>query len=585
MEAEAPDLKSFIQQEFQKQSLLLLGLSDDVKALFVDFSALYHPLQGGSRWPSEGLPASPGPKPHSTRVEEKVMAPDQEEQHPDDVRMSGHRLNRGSVQSTGSMQSAGGQVRAASVSHTRTTSHNHHWDHNIQLQFAEKKNKDQAKIQDPTVEGSSNSLKYTSCFMVKGQQFVASNAFNYTILFLILLNLVLLGIEVDLASGMPYGESPAWFAEINLLVVGIFCFEVIAKIFFFGIRHFFCGREPWWNIFDFMVVLLSVLEVLIEFFIQITTSEMDTSNLRVMRFVRVARTLRGVRVIRLLRYIGSLRTIMFSIVSTLGSLFWTLILLLMLWYCFSVIITQSVADYCRLNFLLDNNDTCPLELTRHWSSVAESMLTLFLAITGGLSWSDALFPLRSVGFTPFISLCVYIVITVFAVLNVVTGVFCNTAIESAGADREIAIMKQMKKQDQQMETLREIFEEIDIDCSSQINLAELKDALRSAKLRTFMNSLGISTEDVWTLFMTVDTDGSGEISLDEFVHGCMQLQGPAKGLQVARMSYENTVMRAEMKKIREDVLHFQTEMIRASQTRGRPLSIQTGSPTSPMISG
>eukprot|EP00913_Durusdinium_trenchii_P020362 g19128.t1 len=77
MEAEAPDLKSFIQQEFQKQSLLLLGLSDDVKALFVDFSALYHPLQGGSRWPSEGLPASPGPKPHSTRVEEKVMAPDQ----------------------------------------------------------------------------------------------------------------------------------------------------------------------------------------------------------------------------------------------------------------------------------------------------------------------------------------------------------------------------------------------------------------------------------------------------------------------------------------------------------------------------
>ncbi|CAK9033402.1 unnamed protein product [Durusdinium trenchii] len=309
-----------------------------------------------------------------------------------------------------------------------------------------------------------------------------------------------------------------------------------------------------------------------------------------MRFVRVARTLRGVRVIRLLRYIGSLRTIvarwsirwlsgrsgvvflslMFSIVSTLGSLFWTLILLLMLWYCFSaawsmhrvsaVIITQSVADYCRLNFLLDNNDT-------HWSSVAESMLTLFLAITGpvptrrsrgGLSWSDALFPLRSVGFTPFISLCVYIVITVFAVLNVVTGVFCNTAIESAGADREIAIMKQMKKLDQQMETLREIFEEIDIDCSSQINLAELKDALRSAKLRTFMNSLGISTEDVWTLFMTVDTDGSGEISLDEFVHGCMQLQGPAKGLQVARMSYENTVMRAEMKKIREDVLHFQT---------------------------
>ena len=38
----------------------------------------------------------------------------------------------------------------------------------------------------------------------------------------------------------------------------------------------------------------------------------------------------------------------FSIVSTLGSLFWTLVLLVMLFYCFSVIITQSVSDHCRL---------------------------------------------------------------------------------------------------------------------------------------------------------------------------------------------------------------------------------------------
>ena len=35
-------------------------------------------------------------------------------------------------------------------------------------------------------------------------------------------------------------------------------------------------------------------------------------------------------------------------------------------------------------------------------------------------------------------------------------------------------------------------------------MGELKDALKSHKLRTFMNSLGISTEDVWTLFMCLD---------------------------------------------------------------------------------
>lgn len=35
--------------------------------------------------------------------------------------------------------------------------------------------------------------------------------------------------------------------------------------------------------------------------------------------------------------------------------------------------------------------------------------------------------------------------------EVVTGVFCNTAIESAQSDKDIAIMKQMRKHDAQVQ--------------------------------------------------------------------------------------------------------------------------------------
>lgn len=47
-----------------------------------------------------------------------------------------------------------------------------------------------------------------------------------------------------------------------------------------------------------------------------------------------------------------------------------------------------------------------------------------------------------------------------------------------------------------------------------------------------MESLGISTDDVWTLFMLIDNDDSGMVDIEEFVSGCMQLRGPAKSLQV-----------------------------------------------------
>lgn len=39
--------------------------------------------------------------------------------------------------------------------------------------------------------------------------------------------------------------------------------------------------------------------------------------------------------------------------------------------------------------------------------------------------------------------------------------------------------------------------------------------------------------------MLLDADKNGRIDLDEFVSGCMQLHGPAKSLQLAKMSMEN----------------------------------------------
>ncbi|CAE7391511.1 unnamed protein product, partial [Symbiodinium sp. CCMP2456] len=185
-------------------------------------------------------------------------------------------------------------------------------------------------------------------------------------------------------------------------------------------------------------------------------------------------------------YIGALRTIVFSIISTLGSVFWTSLLLVVLFYLFGVLIAQIVTDHCRhVKFQpvpLDcaNEDTEEVfgKLLTYWSSVMctwkrkskidfldfflKPPFLLLMAITGGLSWNDALMPLRSISEIAVTGLILYIVITVLAVLNVVTGVFCNMAIESARADKDIAIMQQIHKHEAQVDSLREIFHEIDL---------------------------------------------------------------------------------------------------------------------------
>jgi len=381
---------------------------------------------------------------------------------------------------------------------------------------------------------------------------VHSASFTYAITFLILVNMVILGIEVDVASTLPPYQEPRWFGLINLTIVVIFVAELVLKFVAYGCRGFIHGPERWWNLFDVIIIGTSVMETIMEFVtIWMAAMQMDSSHLRVMRFARIARALRGVRAVRFLRFVSALRTLVFSILSTMWSLIWTLVLLILLFYCFAVILTQLVTDHCRYNE--GGVVNCSPDLMRFWKSVAESMLTLFVSISGGLSWSEALHPLREVSGIAFLCMMVYIVLTVLAILNVVTGVFCNNAIESARADKDIAIMKQMQKHAKQLKSLRGVFKEIDNDQSNLVSLQELKDALKSKKLASFLESMDISTQDIWTLFMVMDSDGSGDVTLEEFVTGCMQLQGPAQSIQLARMRHENLKTRGEILRVGTDI--------------------------------
>ncbi|CAE7244991.1 scn4ab [Symbiodinium sp. CCMP2592] len=409
----------------------------------------------------------------------------------------------------------------------------------------------------------------TGALRALGQAVVTSSIFTGTITFLIFLNVVLLGVEVDMSANLGQDEVPLWFGTVNAIIVLIFVLEVFLKCLAYGLYEFWCGDDSKWNIFDSCIIAVSVVETLIDIWAQMMAHSMATStHLRLMRSLRLARALRGVRVVRLFRYVSALRTLVLCIVSTMASLVWTLVLLVLIFYTFGVILTQLVTDHCRDAAVLDSGGDlnavpiCDASLARYWQSVPHSMLTLFMSISGGVSWEDALRPLEAVSPLAVGLMVCYIVLTVLAVLNVVTGVFCNTAIESAHADKDVAAIKQIHKQAAQVQSLQNIFREMDTENCNVVSLQEFEEAMSQQKMASFLQSMGISTEDVWTLFMIMDADRSGLIDLEEFVSGCMKLCGPAKSLQFAMMSYENKLTRQAIKH-----LNVETADIRCSLAR------------------
>lgn len=90
--------------------------------------------------------------------------------------------------------------------------------------------------------------------------------------------------------------------------------------------------------------------------------------------------------------------------------------------------------------------------------------------------------------------------------------------------------------------------------------AQVQEAMSAHKLSSFLQSMGIDTEDVMTLFQIIDSDGSGFIDVDEFVTGCMRLHGPAKSLDVAKMGFENQITKEAIKDV-DDTLQIMKEQL------------------------
>merc|ERR1712216_234828 len=131
-----------------------------------------------------------------------------------------------------------------------------------------------------------------------------------------------------------------------------------------------------------------------------------------------------------------------------------------------------------------------------------------------------------------------IAFTIFAVLNVITGVFCQNAIESAQNDKETATMELLAKKDAFIQSIKALFSDIDKDHSGQISLPELEEHLDDAKFVAYFTSLGIDINDSWTLFKLLDTTEKGSLDVETFVSGCLHLKGPAKAIHIASLEYE-----------------------------------------------
>ena len=208
-------------------------------------------------------------------------------------------------------------------------------------------------------------------------------------------------LDLGLATSPWLGERTGWLlAALDVCCLGLFVLEIFMKLVVRRLSFFRSG----WNVFDFLVVGLSLLP--------------GSGPLSILRALRI------LRVLRLFAKLPRLRLIVESVLQALPSIGWICALLFMLFYIFAVLTTSLFGK----------------EFYEWFGSIGASMYTLFQVLTLE-SWSMGIvrpvmkyFPHAYLLFIPFILATSFIVMNVF--VGIIVGAMSEVAAEEKNRETE-----------------------------------------------------------------------------------------------------------------------------------------------------
>uniref|UniRef100_A0A3B3YRK9 Sodium channel protein n=1 Tax=Poecilia mexicana TaxID=48701 RepID=A0A3B3YRK9_9TELE len=197
--------------------------------------------------------------------------------------------------------------------------------------------------------------------------FVTQQIFDIAIMVLIWLNMVTMMVEVE-------GQSEEWeknLKYINIVFIIIFSGECLLKMI--ALRQYFFING--WNIFDFIVVILSIVGIFLANVIE--KYFVSPTLFRVIRLARIG------RVLRLIKSAKGIRTLLFALMMSLPALFNIGLLLFLVMFIYAIFGMSNFA-YVKKEKGIDD--------LFNFETFGNSMICLFQITTSG-GWDLLLAPI------------------------------------------------------------------------------------------------------------------------------------------------------------------------------------------------
>jgi len=254
------------------------------------------------------------------------------------------------------------------------------------------------------------------------------------------------------------------------------------------------------------------------------------SNPTMMRVVRLVRIVRILKMVRTVQNLDSLYLLIKSIQASLGALFWSFVLLLVIQVAVGMFFNQMLRRYIDDS----SKDMESRQLVfSYWGTFTRTMITMFEITLA--NWSPSCRVLiehvsEAYGIVYILYRCMFC----FAVLRVISAVFITETNRVVSGDDDLAIRKTRRTQARHLQRLRDFFEEVDMDHNGTLEWDEFQRVLSDPLVAQWLRTLEIDPSDLEELFGLLD-DGDGQISMEEFIRGANKMKGSAKAMDMVNL--------------------------------------------------
>lgn len=324
----------------------------------------------------------------------------------------------------------------------------------------------------------------------------------------IVLNAVLFGWDSDMRSGL--------WAPIEHVILIIFGAEQAIRMARYGLSYF----SSLGNLFDLFIVLCGATDLWVMPLISVLSGQ-KSSKSSILQVMQLLRLLRIARLIRIVKIIPPLYSLAVGIGEALQGMFWVLIFLFMLLYACAILTARCLG---MSEGEMSDEGSKAEEVRVMFDGVMPSMFVLFESIT---CWS-------LMGFTPLFRMSpgsrfVAVIFYIFAnwgLLAVMTGVVSEkmmatkerlTAETDDGPQKHDPSSSHMA----QLEgVLMDFFRRADTDGSGEVSKDEFNNMLMCTDImKTVMEESSIDAQDLGELFEWLDGDKDGLVNIEEFLRG------------------------------------------------------------------